>query len=234
MRRSLLTLLMLGLMLAGCGTNETPSPTTAPATPATGAATPTTGQASDAPEQVALAALASQLGLQPSDLQVGTIEKKEWANGSLDCPDIATTYMQMITPGYQMTFTAAGTTYDVRATEDMSYVVLCMGGSPIILDPTASGSGAMPDGEGAMNDEAQVVAQVQQALAQELGVKLDSMKLVSTEFVEWPSSALGCPKPGEMYMTVITPGYKVIVEHEGQQYEVHTDLTGNSVRCATK
>ena len=48
-----------------------------------------------------------------------------------------------------------------------------------------------------------------------------TITVVSEEEVEWSSSALGCPKPDMMYLTVITPGFKVVVEQGGNQYAYH-------------
>jgi hypothetical protein len=51
--------------------------------------------------------------------------------------------------------------------------------------------------------------------------------LVSAESVEWPDTSLGNPQPGMFYAQVITPGFKIILEAGGAQYEYHTDLAGN-------
>jgi hemin uptake protein HemP len=34
-----------------------------------------------------------------------------------------------------------------------------------------------------------------------------------------------------MYMQVITPGYRVTLEHDGQHYTLHTDRGRRAVRC---
>ena len=53
--------------------------------------------------------------------------------------------------------------------------------------------------------------------------------LISFEPVEWNDSSLGCPEPDMMYAQVITPGYRLVFEYQGQQYEYHTNLDGSSV-----
>jgi hypothetical protein len=50
---------------------------------------------------------------------------------------------------------------------------------------------------------------------------------ISTEYTEWSDSSLGNPREGESYAQVITPGFKIVLEAGGTQYEYHTDLTGN-------
>jgi hypothetical protein len=84
--------------------------------------------------------------------------------------------------------------------------------------------GATPQ---AVNGEAAVLA----AIARELGVAPEAVSIVSLEPVAWPDSALGCPQPGEVYLDVITPGYRVVVDIDGQEYELHADERGNVVRC---
>jgi len=68
-------------------------------------------------------------------------------------------------------------------------------------------------------------------LARELGCAAADVALIDAEAVEWSDSALGCPQPGMMYMQMITPGYRVTLEHAGQRYEVHTDAGRRAVRC---
>jgi hypothetical protein len=70
---------------------------------------------------------------------------------------------------------------------------------------------------------AQLVAQARADLAQRLGLSAESFQLTSAEAVEWPDTSLGCPKPGFMYAQVITPGYLIVLEADGQKYEYHAD-----------
>ena len=48
-----------------------------------------------------------------------------------------------------------------------------------------------------------------------------TITVISEDEVEWSSSALGCPKPDMMYLTVITPGFKIVIEQGGTQYSYH-------------
>jgi hypothetical protein len=70
----------------------------------------------------------------------------------------------------------------------------------------------------AMGSHAQMVIRMH---AQALNVDPATITLVSDEEVEWPSSALGCPKPDMMYLTVMTPGFRVVIEQGGRQYAYH-------------
>jgi hypothetical protein len=76
-----------------------------------------------------------------------------------------------------------------------------------------------------------VVAVVIADLAQRLGVAEEEIAVKSLEATEWPDASLGCPQPGVMYAQMITPGYRVILEVDGQVYEVHTDGGQGVVWC---
>ena len=60
-------------------------------------------------------------------------------------------------------------------------------------------------------------------LAGMLGVGARELTLVSSDATEWSDASLGCPKPDTAYAQVVTPGYKVTFEHEGDTYAVHSN-----------
>jgi hypothetical protein len=68
-------------------------------------------------------------------------------------------------------------------------------------------------------------------LAKQTGLLSNDIQLVSMEATEWNDASLGCPQEGFMYAQVITPGFLIILEGQGQQYEYHTDRAGNVVLC---
>jgi hypothetical protein len=75
-----------------------------------------------------------------------------------------------------------------------------------------------------------VQAAVAAAAAAE-GVDPTEVTVVSYEPTEWPDTSLGCPKDGEVYAQVITPGYLVILSVDGVEMEYHTDDVDRAVRC---
>ena len=77
----------------------------------------------------------------------------------------------------------------------------------------------------------QIVRLAQEDLAQRLNLASEAIRPVSVEAVEWPDASLGCPQPGMMYAQVITPGFRVVLEAEGQTYEYHTDAGRFVVLC---
>jgi hypothetical protein len=58
--------------------------------------------------------------------------------------------------------------------------------------------------------------------------------VVSAEEVEWPDGCLGVAKPNQMCTQVIVPGYRVMLEVNGTQYEVRTDKEVKQVEVVPK
>jgi predicted small lipoprotein YifL len=83
---------------------------------------------------------------------------------------------------------------------------------------------------GAVNYPEMVKRAVAQ-LAKDKNIPEAQIAVVAYEYTEWPDSSLGCPKPGQAYLTVITPGYRVILSAAGQQYEYHTNEKNMAIRC---
>jgi hypothetical protein len=75
-----------------------------------------------------------------------------------------------------------------------------------------------------------VVLLAQEDLAQRLDMSPEDILMVSVQAVDWPDASLGCPEPGMMYAQVITPGFRVVLEAEGQMYRYHSG-GGNTVLC---
>ncbi len=68
-----------------------------------------------------------------------------------------------------------------------------------------------------------------QTLAKTYNIASDQVTVVSTEPVTWPNGCLGVVIPGVMCTNIVTPGYRVILQAKGQQYEFHTNQDGSSV-----
>ena len=71
-----------------------------------------------------------------------------------------------------------------------------------------------------------------EALSEKLGMPADEIGVVSTEAVEWPDGCLGVQRLGMMCTQAIVPGFKIILEAGGKQYEYHTNQNGSSVVLA--
>lgn len=71
-------------------------------------------------------------------------------------------------------------------------------------------------------DAKAAVAWAREDLASRLAVSEGAIELVSIEAVEWRDSSLGCPQPGQMYLQVITPGYRFVLRADSTTYEYHS------------
>lgn len=128
-------------------------------------------------------------------------------------------------------------------------------GTPGPTNPTANGEATAQPGEEATEQPAQEATEepteeateeaeeagaemdmgalVRQILAQQLQLGLDEIEIVSVEQVEWPDACLGVYTADMMCAQVITPGYRVILEVDGEQYEYHTNIDGSFVQLAS-
>lgn len=65
-------------------------------------------------------------------------------------------------------------------------------------------------------------------LSQTLSLPADQITLVSTEAVTWPDGCLGVQRMGVMCTQALVEGYRILLEADGRQYEVRTNLSGSA------
>src|SRR5215211_163091 len=116
---------------------------------------------------------------------------------------------------------------------DEAQMVLCADNQPVELGAAAATEepGMVNDATALDADGRRALALAQAALASELGIQPSEVIFVEGGPVEWNDSSLGCPKPDQAYLQVITPGYVLTLQAHGQNYEYHTDLGQRAVRC---
>lgn len=57
-------------------------------------------------------------------------------------------------------------------------------------------------------------------------------EIIERERVDWPTGALGCPTPGQLYTQKVEPGYRVIVKVGSKRLEIHiSSLYRRAVIC---
>ena len=116
----------------------------------------------------------------------------------------------------------------------------CAGG--LTAEPTPERATDLPPTEPAQTDQAPETGEdgmseqalidlAKEDLASRLDIEKEAISVVSTEAKEWSDASLGCPEEGEMYAQVITPGYQILLETEGAEYDYRTDLSGNLKLC---
>lgn len=94
------------------------------------------------------------------------------------------------------------------------------------LVPTITRS-ALPASPTAVKDPTleKLIEDAKEDLAQRANVPESVITVSSAEPVEWRDTSLGCPAEGMMYAQVITPGYRIVLEANGQTYEYHASTT---------
>lgn len=79
-------------------------------------------------------------------------------------------------------------------------------------------------------DPPYAVVAAEQALSQELGIPVDEIDYVSYGREDWPDACLGLAEEGEMCAQVVTPGWRVVLSAQGQEFVFRTDKNGEVVR----
>ena len=67
-----------------------------------------------------------------------------------------------------------------------------------------------------------------------MGDSAGKLVVLDSKKVEWPDAALGCPKPGEAYGQMITPGYRIRIRAGTRVLDYHASEQGNLVLCPAK
>ncbi len=82
-----------------------------------------------------------------------------------------------------------------------------------------------------MDEPRDAITVAVETLARELSCTPAELSVTDVRPITWPDSSLGCPRPGTMYMQMLTPGYQIRFARAGQQYIVHTDRGHHAVYC---
>lgn len=227
------------LLLSACGQNGqsatnipeptntiAPSPIITPSSEPQASPVVPSGSQAEQISDIARAALARELNIGIDQISVVQFEEKEWSDTSLGCPQPGFMYPQVITPGYFIALQVGEASYPVHSDNIPREMIVCT--DPAIPLSIAQSNDQQSQGE-AMPASIQELTQIH--LAGKLGINVDEVKIVRVEETEWRDSSLGCGEKGTAYLTVITPGYIVILEAQGNQYRYHTDLQQHFVQC---
>jgi hypothetical protein len=165
----------------------------------------------------------AKMDVPPDSLTALSVEGVTWRDASLGCPEPGKMYAQVLTDGWRAVYqNTEGDRIEVHATQDLDAFVICENaeGDPVDRPVTSK-------------DHPAVQAAVAN-LARQLDVDEEAITAERVEPVDWPNSCLGCGGKAESCLTVITPGYRVMLEHEGSVYEMRTDRVGRSVRLCER
>lgn len=85
-----------------------------------------------------------------------------------------------------------------------------------------------PSGEATGSNQAeQIAASAQQSIVALPEVGPRNLTVKSIEEQEWSDTSLGCPDPAALYLAVITPGYKIVLEDGMSEFDVRTNSDGS-------
>jgi hypothetical protein len=78
---------------------------------------------------------------------------------------------------------------------------------------------------------AELAALVQRRIAQEQGVSVNRVEIVSVEAFVWGDTSLGCPLAGQTYAPVQVDGYRIVLALGDDEFIFHTDAD-RAIPCA--
>ena len=75
-----------------------------------------------------------------------------------------------------------------------------------------------------------VALNVQNQISQTLGVPVESIQIDKVTKMDWPNGCLGLPQGDEVCAEVVTPGWLLTFNINGQEYKYRVDKTGTVIR----
>jgi hypothetical protein len=75
-----------------------------------------------------------------------------------------------------------------------------------------------------------VALNVQNQISQTLGVAVENIKITQVEPKDWPNACLGLPQGNEVCAELVTPGWLLTFNINGQEYNYRVDKTGTVIR----
>ncbi len=158
-------------------------------------------------QRAAIASVAQTLGVPAQQISIVSTEAVTWPNGCMGVQHIGMMCTDNLVPGFRILLSSGGRQYEVHTNQD--------------------GSAVAPVGAVQPLGPAERAAITQ--LAHNLGIPASSAMLVSSTMTEWPDSCLGVAQQGIMCAQIVTPGYLIVLEAGGRQYEYHTNQDASRI-----
>jgi len=162
-------------------------------------------------QSAAISLLSDTLNLSSEQISLISTEAVTWRDGCMGIVRIGVMCTQAEVPGYKVILDVNGKKYEVHTNDDGSIAQI------------ADGAQLLSDVEGI------VIKQ----LAQNLGLNVDNISVVSDTVIEFPDACLGVSMQYVMCAQVVTPGRIIVLETNGIQYEYHTSEDGSRIQPAT-
>ena len=161
--------------------------------------------------QLAVDALAAELGIPKERITVDSVTAVDWPDGSLGCPKPGMGYLTVITPGHRVALRADGVAYDVHEADGRAIVCLQ---PKAAADPAPMARPLLP---------AKQFQLARQDLARRLSVPESAIRMSGATPAIWDDTSLGCPEPGTQYLQVETTGWVLVMKHAGREFKYHAD-----------
>jgi hypothetical protein len=155
-------------------------------------------------EQAIMEALAAKLGVALTQVEIQFLEPVTWPDACLGIPEAGEVCAQVQTPGYAGILFLEGEQFEFRMDENAENIRLIPGAA----------------------------LSARQTLAFRLGLSMEHIRLIDIQPQEWPDACLGLAQAGQICAQVITPGYLVVLEVNGDEYAYRTDQAGSLVVLA--
>ena len=79
----------------------------------------------------------------------------------------------------------------------------------------------------------ELLARIREDLAKHTSAEPAAFEVIRAESVTWNDGSLGCSRPGEYYTQAQVPGYRVLLSHEGRQYDYRASSRGHFMLCTS-
>ena len=89
------------------------------------------------------------------------------------------------------------------------------------------------ENQGLSNEPIPAVAEAISALSAFLGIDAQSISVAFVGQETWQNGCLGLPEQGEICAQVVTPGYVIILNVDGEEYTYRSDASGSVLRLDT-
>lgn len=207
-----LSVSLAAVLLAGCNSESEDAAVPADIlfVPGQGSAETLTMEQRDI-AQLAIDALAADLGIAKDRIAVDTIRAVDWPDSSIGCPQPGRAYLQVITPGHKITLRVDKQIHVVHEANHRAFV----------CHITKTLGGITPQLELVFGPQ---MLAARKDLAGRLGVPESDIRPASGEERTWDNAGLGCPEPGVDYPAVPVTGWVLTLRHKTRDYTYHTDL----------
>ena len=162
-------------------------------------------------QQAAVTVLSGTLNLPPGKITVISTDAVDWPNGCLGIQKKDLFCTEAIVPGYKIILQAEGKLYEIRTNSS---------GSQVAQATDTSSTESVEDK--AVNQ-----------LAQNLGLDVSEVTLVSSSDMEFGDICLNVALPDTACAQIMVPGKQITLSANGVKYEYHASADGTLIQPAT-